>query len=76
MHSNPNAPGGILIREESVLTFPDGLPGFESAKRFALVTVEEIMAHLHGRTIDGRVVLDDALFARMQQYRAQYGGKD
>jgi orotate phosphoribosyltransferase len=39
----------------------------------ALVTVEEIMTHLHGRELDGRVVLDDALYARMQEYRAQYG---
>ena len=42
MHANPIAPGGVLIREESVLNFPDGIPGFESAKRFALVTVEEL----------------------------------
>jgi orotate phosphoribosyltransferase len=42
----------------------------------ALVTVEEIMTHLRGRAIDGKVVLDDALYARMQEYRAQYGGKD
>jgi orotate phosphoribosyltransferase len=42
----------------------------------ALVTVEEIMAHLRGRAIDGRVVLDDALYARMQEYRAQYGVAD
>ena len=39
----------------------------------ALVTIEEIMAHLHNRAIDGRVVLDDALHARMVEYRQQYG---
>lgn len=39
----------------------------------ALVTIDEIMAHLHNREIDGRVVLDDALHARMLDYRAQYG---
>jgi orotate phosphoribosyltransferase len=40
----------------------------------AIVTVREIMAHLRERPIDGRVVLTDALRARMEAYLAQHGG--
>ena len=40
---------------------------------FAIVTVEEVMEHLHGRELDGRVVLDDRLHAAMLAYRAEYG---
>jgi orotate phosphoribosyltransferase len=42
---------------------------------FAIVTIDEVMQHLHGRAIDGRVVLTDEIHARMTAYRAQYGGK-
>jgi orotate phosphoribosyltransferase len=45
--------------------------GLETA---AIVTVREIMEYLRGRSIDGRVVLDDALHARMLDYLAEYGG--
>ena len=44
-------------------------------KTFAIVTIEEIMQDLRGRTVDGRVVLSDELHARMAAYRAQYGGR-
>lgn len=40
----------------------------------AIVTVREVMAHLRGRAIDGRVVLTDALHERMEAYLAQHGG--
>ena len=39
----------------------------------ALVTIEEIIAHLHNLPIDGKVVLDDALHARVRAYRDEYG---
>ena len=39
----------------------------------AIVTIHEVIEHLHGREIDGRVVLDDALRGRMDEYLAQYG---
>ncbi len=41
---------------------------------FSLVTIEEIMADLRGRPVDGKVVLTEALYARLSAYRAQYGG--
>jgi orotate phosphoribosyltransferase len=42
-------------------------------RTFAIVTIEEVMQFLHGRTIGGRVVLDDATHARILDYRARYG---
>ncbi len=44
-----------------------------SMATFSIVTVEEVMAHLHGRKLDGQVVLDDETHARMVEYRRQYG---
>jgi orotate phosphoribosyltransferase len=42
---------------------------------FAIVTIEEVIAHLHGREIDGRVPLDDAVQARMLAYLREHGGR-
>ena len=40
----------------------------------SIVTVREIMEYLRGRSVDGKVVLDDTLHARMLDYLAEYGG--
>ncbi len=40
---------------------------------FAIVTLDEIVEHLHNRPIDGKVMLDDAIFNEIAAYRAQYG---
>jgi len=42
---------------------------------FAITTVDEIIEHLHGRRIDGSVLLTDELRKRMLEYRAEYGGR-
>ncbi len=47
-----------------------------SAPAFSIVTIEDITSYLRGRQLDGRVVLDDAGFERVQEYRRQYGGRD
>jgi orotate phosphoribosyltransferase len=39
----------------------------------AIVTVEELMLYLRGREVDGKVVLDEATYQRMRNYREQYG---
>ena len=39
----------------------------------AIVTLDEIVEHLHGREIDGTVVVDDAMLERINAYRAEYG---
>jgi orotate phosphoribosyltransferase len=40
---------------------------------FAIVTLDEVIAHLRGRTIDGAVVLNDAMQEKIFNYRRQYG---
>ena len=42
---------------------------------FAIVTVDEVIRHLHGREIDGRVPIDDATAEAMRAYLAEYGGR-
>jgi len=40
---------------------------------FAIVTLDEIVAHLRRHDVDGRRVLDEGLLARIDDYRRQYG---
>ncbi|MGE5557236.1 MAG: orotate phosphoribosyltransferase [Bacillota bacterium] len=42
-------------------------------KTYSLVTIDEIVAYLHNRKIDGRIILDDAMKAKVDGYRKQYG---
>jgi orotate phosphoribosyltransferase len=46
-----------------------------SMPTLALVTIEEIADSLRNRAVDGRVVLDEATYARIVDYRKQYGGR-
>jgi len=39
----------------------------------AIVTLTDVVEHLHNRPLNGKVVLDDATKARIDAYRAQYG---
>lgn len=41
---------------------------------FAIVTIEEVADYLRNREVDGRVVVTDDLFQKIQAYRQQYGG--
>jgi orotate phosphoribosyltransferase len=42
---------------------------------FAIVTIDEIIAYLLGREVDGRIVLDEQKVAEVRQYRLDYGGE-
>ena len=42
---------------------------------YALVTTREIIELLHNHPVDGKVVIDDAMRARMEDYLARYGVK-
>jgi orotate phosphoribosyltransferase len=46
--------------------------GFEAR---AIVTMEEVVEHLHNRTCQGRVVIDDTIKAAIDRYYEQYGCK-
>jgi orotate phosphoribosyltransferase len=40
---------------------------------FPIVTLAEVVSHLHNRRVDGNVVIDDAMKGRIDEYRAKYG---
>ena len=42
---------------------------------FPIVTVRQIIDYLHNRPVDGKVYIDDAMKARMEEYLAAYGAK-
>jgi len=39
----------------------------------SIVNVREIIAYLHGRRVDGKVLIDDAMKGCMEEYLRQYG---
>jgi orotate phosphoribosyltransferase len=43
---------------------------------FAIVTIDEVIEALRGRTIDGKVVVDDATYDAVVAYRQRYGGQN
>ncbi|MCU0608818.1 MAG: orotate phosphoribosyltransferase [Chitinispirillaceae bacterium] len=47
-----------------------------SLDAFAIVTIDDVVEHLAGRPVDGRVVLTDDLVNRIGEYRKQYGARD
>ena len=42
-------------------------------KTSAIVTIHEVAEYLHGREIDGEVLIDDDTYARMQAYLEEFG---
>ncbi|MBQ89550.1 MAG: orotate phosphoribosyltransferase, partial [Acidimicrobiaceae bacterium] len=38
-----------------------------------IVTLNDIVDHLHNREVDGAVVLDDGMVERIHSYREQHG---
>jgi orotate phosphoribosyltransferase len=40
---------------------------------YPIVTIREIVAYLHNREVDGRIAIDDAMKARIEEHLAQYG---
>ncbi len=45
-------------------------------KTCAIVTIEEIVSHLHNRPVNGTVVLSDEIKTRIDEYRDLYGSKE
>lgn len=79
------APGcevvGLVVsvdRQERGATDRGALP--ELADEFglrtvSLATLDDVVTHLHGREVDGRVILDDEVAQRIADYRAEYGAR-
>jgi len=40
---------------------------------FAIVSIEEIVNYLHNRSIDGQILIDDNMLAKINDYRSLYG---
>lgn len=70
---------GVVIAVNRQEVGADGscaIAEFEKARGVpvqAIVTIREIVAFLHGREVNGRVVLDDAARAEMEAYLEQWG---
>ena len=42
-------------------------------KTFAIVTIEEVVSYLHNREIDGKIIVDDSMKDKIEEYRQKYG---
>ena len=42
-------------------------------RTFAIVTIDEVVQHLEGREIDGRLPIDSETLERIREYRSTYG---
>ena len=42
---------------------------------YPIVTIRDVMECLHNKPVDGKVYIDDAMLARMEEYLATYGAK-
>lgn len=42
----------------------------------AIVTMEEVVEHLHNRELDGRIVIDDEMRQKIEEYYKIYGARD
>jgi orotate phosphoribosyltransferase len=42
-------------------------------KTQAIVTIQDILNHLHQREIDGRIIIDDSMKKRIEEYLSVYG---
>jgi orotate phosphoribosyltransferase len=42
-------------------------------KAFSIVNIDEIVSHLYNRHLDGKVIIDEAMKSRIDEYRAQFG---
>lgn len=46
-----------------------------SIPAFSIVSLSEIIEHLHNKEINGKVILDDAIMTRINEYRKLYGAQ-
>lgn len=46
---------------------------FSLRHAFSIVTIEDVVEHLHGRRLDGAEALDDATYEKVLAYRQKYG---
>jgi orotate phosphoribosyltransferase len=47
-----------------------------SIPAFSIVSLAEIIEHLHNKEIGGKVILDDGILVKINEYRKQYGASE
>lgn len=52
------------------------LKGEFGINTFAIVNLDEIINHLHNNPIDGKIVLNDVIFEKINEYRKIYGANN
>ena len=70
--------GEVTVESTSVLTFPEGLPGFERLKTFGIIQVDDEAPFLRLLAVDepsvGFVILNPML--TFPEYNPDFGGED
>jgi orotate phosphoribosyltransferase len=70
---------GLVVSVDRMEKGPSGTSALAEAKTAygmdtaAIVTIDDIVSFLHNRKIDGTIVIDDAMKATIDEYRARYG---
>jgi orotate phosphoribosyltransferase len=70
---------GLIVSVDRMEKGPSGVAALtEVGKEFdmpakALVTIDEVVEHLYDREIDGKIVVDETMKQRIDDYRAMYG---
>jgi orotate phosphoribosyltransferase len=70
---------GLAVSVDRMEKGPSGSSALAEASRvygmdaIAIVSIEDVVSYLHGRDVDGRVIIDDATKAKIDAYRAEYG---
>jgi len=72
---------GLIIQADRMERITGELSAVQQVKQdyginvYPIVTVRDIIEHLYGREVDGRVLIDDAVKLKMENYLVQYGAK-
>jgi orotate phosphoribosyltransferase len=70
---------GLAVSVDRMEKGPSGESALAEASRvfgmdaIAIVSIDDIVSYLHGRAVDGTVIIDDAMKAKIDVYRAEYG---
>jgi orotate phosphoribosyltransferase len=70
---------GLIVSVDRREKGPDGRNALDGLREefgmstAAIVTLDDVVGYLHGRSIDGVVAVDDAMKERIDAYRARYG---
>jgi len=70
---------GVLVSVDRMERGQEKLSAIQEMKEkfnlpvYSIVTVRDIIAHLHNHPLAGKIFLDDTLKSRMEEYLSQYG---